>query len=304
LVCVSETDTVEKVLKILTEHKITSLPVKNANPLADNQIRGVIDILDLATYAYTKFAKVSELAQDSYPQMEEFNNKKVGDLMNISGRNSWHFIKFDRPVSDLFSMLTNSNIHRVSVVNELNDIIGFISQYKLIHFLHKNKSRLEPALQKLTNQKVAEWITKGPVISINMKSFMIDALRLIWDKNVSGVGVVDDDGKLVANFSASDLKRVHLSPVGMLIKDLYQPIKSFLHIRTSLQDRVNLADLPNPEPKIVTIDDTMETVLDSVIANRIHRVFLIDDQKHPIGVISLRDIIAKFLERCESICCI
>jgi CBS domain-containing protein len=55
---------------------------------------------------------------------------------------------------------------------------------------------------------VEQWLPKerGPVVTINMKHFMIDAFKLIWDNEVSGVGVVDDNGKLVANISASDLK--------------------------------------------------------------------------------------------------
>ncbi len=124
--------------------------------------------------------------------------------------------------------------------------------------------------------------------------------------------MVDNNGKLVANLSASDLKvsehellliidkKVHLVPIGELIKDLYQPIKNFLHIRSNVKDKVVMANFPNPEPKIVTSEDTMGRVLSIVVENKIHRVFIVDDQQRPTGVISLRDIIARVLEAAET----
>src|SRR5689334_9025176 len=95
-------------------------------------------------------------------------------------------------------------------------------------------------------------------------------------------------------------QKLHVSPIGPLIKDLYQPIKEFLHIRTSVEDRVKLAKFPNPAPLVVQANDTMAKVIDEIAQNRVHRVFLVDEQGRPDGVISLCDIIARFLERGEN----
>jgi hypothetical protein len=40
--------------------------------------------LDLVTYCYTKFAKISEMAWESEQQMAEFNNKEIKVTMIIS----------------------------------------------------------------------------------------------------------------------------------------------------------------------------------------------------------------------------
>jgi len=294
-----EDDTVEKVLTILKEHKISSLPVVERK--GDTPV-GTIDILDLVTFAVTKFAIVSTLAQESYDAMQQFNKQQIGALMNISGRDQWHQVSYKKPLSDLLSMLSNPHIHRVAVVNEMSDIVGFVSQSKIIQFFHKQQDKLEPSLKKLLQDTIEHWLPKDrhPVVTINMKHFMIDAFKLIWENEVSGVGVVDDNGKLVANISASDLKKLHISPIGPLIHDLYQPIKEFLHIRGSVEDRVKLANFPNPAPLVVQPNDTMTKVLDDIVKNKVHRVFLVDDQGRASGVISLCDIIARFLERGES----
>jgi len=298
----SEDDTVETVLVLLRNHKISSLLIRKSIPRADNHNVGIIDILDILTFAYTKFAKVSLLAQDSYDQMEAFNKQRIGDLMNISGRNDWHFIAYNKPLSDLLSLLSNPHIHRVSVVNEQNDIVGFITQSKILQFFYKYRDQLEPSLSKLLNTKVVDSKINTSVVSVNMSSFMIEAFRLIWEKSVTGIAVVDDTGKLVATVSASDLKKLRIAPIGELIKDLYQPIKNFLHIRSNVKDKVEMAEFPCPQEnlKVAKGDDTMETIFSIMVENSIHRVFIVDDTWHPTGVVSLRDIIARILEASEN----
>jgi len=135
-----------------------------------------------------------------------------------------------------------------------------------------------------------------------MSSFMIEAFRLIWEKSVTGIAVVDDTGKLVATVSASDLKKLRIAPIGELIKDLYQPIKNFLHIRSNVKDKVEMAEFPCPQEnlKVAKGDDTMETIFSIMVENSIHRVFIVDDTWHPTGVVSLRDIIARILEASEN----
>jgi len=299
LITASEDDSVESVMELMKKNKISSLPIKKSVPRADNQIIGIIDLLDIVTYAYTKFAKVSLLAQESYEQMEQFNAKRVGDLLNISGRNYFHTIQYSKPLSDLLSLFTNPNIHRVSVINEQNDIVGFITQSKILRFLHSQQGKLDSSVTKLLQTKVKDCMPITLVVSVNMNCFMIEAYRLIWDNAVTGVAVVDDEGKLVGNVSASDLKRVHLIPVGELVHDLYQPIKNFLHIRTNVKEKVALANFPNPAPKLVTGDETIGKVLDIVMENNIHRVYIVDILGRTTGVISLRDIIARMLEASE-----
>jgi predicted transcriptional regulator len=109
--------------------------------------------------------------------------------------------------------------------------------------------------------------------------------------------VVDDDGKLVGNISASDLKRAHLVPVGSLGKDLYQPIKTFLNIRGDLHDRVTMGGLPKYEPISVNLDNKFGEIAQLVTEKKVHRVYVVDEDKKPLCVVTLRDLLARILER-------
>lgn len=50
-----------------------------------------------------------------------------------------------------------------------------------------------------------EWANRV-VHSINMKESVLDAFKAIWDTEVTGLAVLNDNGQLVGNISASDLK--------------------------------------------------------------------------------------------------
>jgi len=56
-----------------------------------------------------------------------------------------------------------------------------------------------------------------------------------------------------------------------------------------------MADLPKYEPVTVRADDTLETVINITTNKKIHRVYLVDNDFKPIGVISLGDIIRAFV---------
>jgi len=60
-----------------------------------------------------------------------------------------------------------------------------------------------------------------------MNEAVINALEMMLDSDVSGVGVIDNEGKLVGNISASDLKRTQLTPPAQLTYDLFESIKIF-----------------------------------------------------------------------------
>jgi len=283
LISINENTTVAQTLEIMREKGITSAPVQKTNGSA----LGIIDMLDLITFCSTKFTNVSLLAEESYRMMEEFAQKTVKDIMEISGRNQWVNIFYKAPLNDLIIELTKH--HRVVVLDENKKIVGFLTQTNLIEFLFKRRKEWSDIMQ----QKVQN--LQKPVESIHMKEFVITAFRNIWEKQVSGLAVVDNNGTLVGNISATDILKIRVLPIGEMIHDLYQPIKSFMNIREDIKDRIMMAELPESRPISVTTFDTLATSIQKCLEAHVHRVFIEDDKKKPVGVISLTDIIRQFI---------
>jgi CBS domain-containing protein len=104
-------------------------------------------------------------------------------------------------------------------------------------------------------------------------------LRIIRDRNVTGVAVVDEGNTLVNDFSASDLKLAY----GEHLFDLLaHPLEEFLQ-------RKNMKT-----PIYVTPNTPLKNVLKVITEQQIHRIFVVDNKKYPKSVITLTDILKFF----------
>ena len=102
--------------------------------------------------------------------------------------------------------------------------------------------------------------------------------------------VVDETGKLQDNISLRDLKAIQSD--GRMFHRLYQTTHNFL-----LKIRREFAKKDDRPSRVVAVKktDTLEHAISLCAEHGIHRVYIVDDQKKPIGVITLNDIFAEIL---------
>jgi CBS domain-containing protein len=117
------------------------------------------------------------------------------------------------------------------------------------------------------------------VFSVNASDPALDAFKLIQEKKVQGVAVVDADNKLVSNISASDLRMIehHGSSLGVLFK--------------SCSEFVELAH--GGKAKIITLPKTATygEAASLMHSSRTHRLYVTDEQGQTLAVLSQFDII-------------
>ena len=108
----------------------------------------------------------------------------------------------------------------------------------------------------------------------------IDTFRLMDNKHISGVAVVDAAGAVVANTSSRDLKIFIKSPRR---STLLLPIARFL-------DEVR-KDSAVEAPVVCCLpDDTLAHAMSSIATTNVHRVYVVDAAKRPLRVITLTDV--------------
>jgi len=90
------------------------------------------------------------------------------------------------------------------------------------------------------------------------------------------MAVVDKNGRLVANLSATDL--LGLTEDNWAFLGL--PVMEFLK---------RIHGYPKP-PVFIRSYDTVETLLLKIVVHNVHRVYIVDEPMVPIGVLSLTDI--------------
>jgi len=310
LIMVASSDSIDRALHILANKKISSIPV-----VSQDGILGIVHILDIVTFAISLIGDTRKPITNFEQKFRKEFERPVSDIINLSRRDIWHVISEEQPLHNVIKTLSNPNVHRVLVHRKGNprDFIGVITQSQMVDYLLKSRDSMDNRLKARVREM---WPESRPVFTVSQKELMIDAFQKICQSRASGVAVVDDQGALVGNVSASDIKHAGLekytSEIHTLVYDLSQEIGPFLRISGGRDDPVcpsigkefgRSKTAPAFTPIAVTMDDTLDRILQllgstfnssSLGKIHIHRVYVVDDKQKPLRALSLSDVIAQF----------
>ena len=123
------------------------------------------------------------------------------------------------------------------------------------------------------------------VMTIADTASAAEAFELLDSKRLSGIAVVDEDGKLVGNTSAKDIKRA-VSDAGRTSMDV--DVLSYL---ASVRQGEAVAKKDRYPSCHVHDDSTVAHVVNLMAKTGFHRVFVVDKDMKPVGVVSFTDVI-------------
>ena len=138
--------------------------------------------------------------------------------------------------------------------------------------------------QTLSSTQLSE--TKKQLVCVESSMSALAALRSLYLHQVSAVAVVDTNGRLVANLSASDLRGVNFSNLEMLLGSVFE----FLEAEKRTPNQLKSDQLKSVEPGSVVGEVGV-----SMMEHMIHHLWVVDDDDHPIGVVSMSDVLALFV---------
>ena len=102
-------------------------------------------------------------------------------------------------------------------------------------------------------------------------------------QGISAVAVVGVDGRLLGCVSNRDARVIATARHSVSV--LHGPVRSLL--RLAHDSSTNIMH-PSIHAKAT---DTLATVMSRLATSRIHRVFVVDDDNKPVGVVSLSDVL-------------
>ncbi|KYQ94064.1 CBS (cystathionine-beta-synthase) domain-containing protein [Tieghemostelium lacteum] len=273
IICAHRDDSIESIYNKLINNQILSCPVLRQNDV----FYGMIDLFDIIKFIVDEVGKNKFKNLNSLFDSEIFKNKTVGQLMEYPYGKSIKFAKL-HPSSSVFSAfetLSQQGINRIVVVDEQSEVTDIITQYDIVRYIYDNKHLLG---ENKRQQKLSEFLSSNQyVMSITENEDLIDAFRLIKIVGVGGVAIIEPDGTLVGNISASDIKV--LGKHAESWKKLFEPVKQFV----------------DGDPITCSEDNTLEDILSIFHTKNIHRVYIVDISFKTLGVISLRDLIKELL---------
>lgn len=293
----------KKAIETLLQYKIRAAPV-----IKDNQFIGVLDLRDTVKYALESYqlfkqqqlATVNESKQETQDNDNNNNNNEQKQDKNEALDARQHLLTHNkiqeltlselckhRPfkyVSDTDSLLAVAHLfaigcHVVGVVSSKsnkNELIGIITQgYFFQQIAKKWKIASNCSLQKLFDLK---YVT-SPVKSINKNTKASVAFQGMIDNDLSGLAVCNDNGVIIHNTSATDIKLWLLS--SSMLED---SIESFL---ISVR---NLSLVERFPVSTCQLKDTFKRAVQMLQATHYHRLWIVNQHRQPIGVLALTDI--------------
>ncbi|KAG9292003.1 hypothetical protein G9A89_017902 [Geosiphon pyriformis] len=302
--------TIEEAFDLLLAENILSVPVyriwkNHREPIA------LVSAFDLVTFVCLQpifddlNGPISD--QDEFNGKSVFLQKSIGELIGLTPESTHLTIRHpDDSLHDLITLFTRHKVHRVLVTEQqptgdedIREVINadlvqpcFISQTDVVRFLLKHNHKLGKVLD-LPASMVAGRATRLQPLNIERQHLInrpssitihdqaLAAFRKIYQDGVNAVAIVNDDGVLVGEVSAADLRGLNRER----LSDLKKPVIIFLDLCKG-----GLIKPHTCRPRF-----TLSQVMSGIMLKKTHRAWVVDEDDVPIGVITLSDILSMFL---------
>ncbi|MES1912586.1 MAG: hypothetical protein MHM6MM_004837 [Cercozoa sp. M6MM] len=265
---------VRQALELLSQHGILSAPVRDVSVQQGTWIQKYMGLLDM--YDIVDFTLSVADQEGTTPWHDAFARYTVAQLMQQKSR-KWLQqgdqvfapVASDTSLFDAFVLMSKYRLHRLCVIDENDELSNIITQSAVVAKL--------PDLMSLLPEITLEQVGLGKpktVFAVKSSQKVLAAFQELYLRRVGGIAVLGDNGELIGNISARDLRSV----IGDKAKypRLFDTVASFCA----------------RAPATVTPQDTLLTVVQRMIDHKVHRLYLVDADNKPCGVVSLGDVVA------------
>jgi len=271
------TATIEQAVQLLTSKQILSAPIllKKNTQAREVDCLGFVDVLDCIEHVLEQVDKHLKQNVDFKAFKNSIMYSDVSSILNQSDRNPF-IPTWDNQSLETVVPILSSGVHRLPIFNtHTKTLVGILSQSDFVLLLASVKS--DPTLAPLMKKTVQDLGYPSALLTSGTNEMVYDILRIMKTEKVSAVPLVNEKSELVGCFSASDIKSLSLEQW----TGIFQDVHGFLAER-------------HPEsltPICIRTNSTFSDVLSNMEQSKVHRVFVVDDEKKPVGVISMTDLI-------------
>lgn len=152
----------------------------------------------------------------------------------------------------------------------------------------------------VVQRSVAEVMSR-PVLSVTAATPLQEAVQLLSEHHISGLPVVDDDGRLVGELSEQDLmvreSGFQTGPYVMLLDAviyLRNPLSWDKEVHQVLGNTV--ADVMGRQPHSCRGELSLPAAARLLHERSTQRLFVLDDDQHPVGVLTRGDVVRALAE--------
>lgn len=219
---------------------------------------------------------------------------RVRDIMTPNPQK----VNLDTSLAEVARLLLTSTFTGLPVVDAENRPAGVIAQGDLIYqagmpmrlglLAESDRQKVSAVLEALAPRQAREVMSR-PAVTIAQDKPVTDAVRLMIEKKVKRLPVVDAAGRLAGILSRVDIFRTSMreSP----------DWKAFQRQTIAVENLRFVSNLMRRDIPTVSPDTPVDEVIRLIDRNDIQRVCVVDQEGHLLGLISDRDLLVAFSDR-------
>ncbi|KAI8372268.1 hypothetical protein EDC96DRAFT_439104 [Choanephora cucurbitarum] len=249
-------------------NKITSLPVFSHN---STEVVSIINLFDILIYLVGH--------NDKSIEKEKLKvNDPVEHVLGLdSDRESYriHKVHFEDRLLETLRAFASGN-HRALVIDfyQQEKKPWILSQTDIIRHIINHPDSVSGLLD--LDSCIQNLISNQALVTVSETETALDVYRLMAEKNLSAIPVVDQHGEFKGDLCVEDLPSANLEHIDQLTLSCQEYIKVVSgHLL----------------PTTATPDTTLRAILDSMIKQDTHRVWILDANK-VTGVVTMSDIMS------------
>lgn len=146
-----------------------------------------------------------------------------------------------------------------------------------------------------TATTVREIMTRDP-LCVGPETDARELARELEANEISGVPVIDGLNRVIGVVSRTDLlHRVVAGPLGTRPGSFYEMLAEGLTNDDLYPDNLgHVEDFMSPDPVTAGPDDLVVDVAQLMVENHIHRVIVVDEERHVLGIVTSLDLLRVF----------
>jgi CBS domain-containing protein len=231
-----------------------------------------------------------EVVQSGAPFNEGLPDVKVSEVMHREVAT----LKPDSPITAVVELLLDKDFTAVPVVDDQDKVVGMVSDNDL---LTRGGMKVTISLKRATDldyvrglhdslenphHKVSEVMTRQ-VVTITPDAILARAARLMVEKHLKRLPVVESDGKLVGILGRLDI----LNTIAAVHLPQWHPQAH------PVGEQATVADVMTREVPTVHDSAIVEEIFELLVSSSHKRVVVVDDKRQVVGIIADSDLISR-----------
>ncbi|XP_072179451.1 5'-AMP-activated protein kinase subunit gamma-1-like [Diadema setosum] len=236
----------------------------------------ITDFINILQYYYkSPLVKMDELEEHKIATWREVLKEKARPLV---------WIDPDQSLFEAVRMLIQQKIHRLPVIDQATgNVIYILTHKRILKFLallQKNEIKSPSFLKKtLKELKIG---TYNNIATARPDTPLIKALNMFITKRVSALPIVDENNKIVDIYAKFDV--INLAAE-----------KTYNNLDITIQQALQFRQTYFEGVSTCKESETLETIMERIIKAGVHRLVVVDDENHVVGIISLSDILNRLV---------